>query len=81
VKNLHLSEEFASRIMPALQELVGERSTEVLPTLQNVFLQELEPSGTVQAAIWQFVATREVISHPIAVSRWDNPEEYMVRNF
>ena len=36
VKNLYLSKEFAPRIVPSLQELVGERTTEVLPTLQNI---------------------------------------------
>jgi hypothetical protein len=75
VKNLYLSNSFASRIMPALQELIGGRTTEVLPTLQNLFLEELEQSGTVQTSIQQFVATRQVTSHPIAVFRWDNWSE------
>ena len=42
VKNLYLSKEFAQRIVAALQELVGGRTTEVLPTLQNIFLEEVE---------------------------------------
>jgi hypothetical protein len=71
VKNLYLSEEFARRIVPALQELVGGRTTEVLPTLQNIFLEGPQPSRPVQEGIGQFVATRQVISHPVAVSRWD----------
>jgi hypothetical protein len=71
VKNLYLSEEFARRIGPALKELVEGRMTEVLPTLENIFLQGLEPSGPVQEGIGQFVATRQVTSHPVAVSRWD----------
>jgi hypothetical protein len=68
-KYLYLSKGFASRIGPALQELVGGRATEVLPTLQNIFLERLQPSGTVR--IQQFVAARRVTSHPIAVSHWD----------
>jgi hypothetical protein len=75
VKNLYLSKEFAPRILPALQEVVGGRTTEVLPTLQNIFLEEPPPSGPVQEAIGQFVASRQVTSHPIAVSRWDNSEQ------
>ena len=71
VKNLYLSEEFALRIVPALRELVGAGTTEVLPTLQNIFLEELQSSGTVQEDIQQFVATRQVTGHPIAVFRWD----------
>jgi hypothetical protein len=71
VKNLYLSEEIALRIVPALQELDGIRAIEVFPTLQNIFLERLEPSGPVQGGIQQFVSTRQVTSDPIAVSRWD----------
>jgi hypothetical protein len=76
VKNLYLSEEFASRIGPALQELVGSRATEVLPTLQNIFLEGLKPSGPVQEGIRQFVATRQVTTEPIAVSLWNRWPDY-----
>jgi len=79
VKNLYLSKEFAPRIAPALQELVGGRMTEVLPTLENIFLEELQPSGPLQEGIRQFVAARQVSSHPIAVSRWENSKEDKVR--
>ena len=79
VKNLYLSDKFASLITPALQELTGGSTTEVLPSLQNIFLEELQPSGTVQVSIQQFAATRQV-SHPIAVSRWDNSKEDMENN-
>ena len=75
VKNLYLSEKIASRIMPALQELARGRSTEVLPTLQNIFLEEPQPSGTVQACIQQFIATRQATGHPIAVSLWGNSKK------
>ena len=77
VKNLYLSEEFATRIAPALHELVGDRTTEVLPALQNIFLEGLESSGPVQEGIRQLVAARQVASRPIAVSRWANWEEDM----
>jgi hypothetical protein len=73
VKNLYLNKKVAPRIVPALQELIGSRATEVLPNLQNIFLQGLEPSGPVQEGIQQFVATRQVISNAIAVSPW-HPE-------
>ena len=69
-KNLYLSKEFALRLAPALQELVGERATEVLPALQNLFLVELRPSGPVQQAIELFVYARQLFGHPIAVSQW-----------
>ena len=72
VKNLHLSKELAPCVVPALQDLVGGGTTVVFPTLQNIFLEELEESGLVQDGIGKFVAARQVTtSHPIAVSRWD----------
>ena len=71
VKNLYLSKEFAPHIVPALQELVEGRSTEVLPTLQNIFLEGLRPSEPAQEGILQFIAARQVTSYPITVSRWD----------
>jgi hypothetical protein len=70
VKNLYLSIELALRIGPALQELVGVSAT-VLPAVQNIFLEGMQPSGTVQEGIQKFVATRQVTSHPITVSPWD----------
>jgi hypothetical protein len=70
VKNLYVSKEFASRIVPSLQELVGGGTTEVLPTLQNIFIQDLEPSGPVKGAIETFVAARRLSGRPITVSRW-----------
>ena len=71
VKNLFLSEKVAPRVVPALQELVGGRTTEVLPTLQNIFIEGLQSSGPVQEGIGKFVAARQLTSHPITVSRWD----------
>src|SRR6266566_6505152 len=39
VKNLYLSEQFAPRIAPALQEITGGGIAEVLSTLQNLYLE------------------------------------------
>ena len=69
VKGLYISSEFTPRIAPALQELVEERVTEVLPTLQSLFLEEPLPSRLVRTAIEDFVAARQFAGHPIAVSR------------
>jgi hypothetical protein len=82
VKNLYLCEKFASRIVPALQELVSERTTEVLPTLDNIFLEGFQPSGPVHEGIEKFVAARQLTSHLVAVSRWDRgPGEEMEWEF
>ena len=70
VKSLYLSKEFAAGIAVALQELVGGRIT-VLPSLQNVFVEGLEPSGPFQGNIEQFVSARQLSGHAIAISVWD----------
>ena len=68
VKNLYLSEDIARCIVPALQDLVGRRATELLPALQNVFLENQPSLGPVLEGIQQFVAVRQDTGHPIAVS-------------
>jgi hypothetical protein len=52
VKNLYLSKEFSPSIAAALQDLVGDRIIEVLPSLQNIFVEGLKPSGPFQEIIW-----------------------------
>ena len=77
VKDLFLSEKISLHVVPALQELVGGRTIEVLPALQNVFIEGLQPSGPVEEGVGKFVAARQVISHSIAVSRWDRDPSRM----
>jgi hypothetical protein len=73
VEDLYLSEGLGPRITPALQELDGEGATEMLPALQNIFLEGPRPyaSGPVQEDVEKFVAARQAFSHPIAVCPWD----------
>ena len=71
VKDLYLSKEFSLGVAAALEELVGRRITEVLPSLQNIFVKELKPSGPFQEKIGQFIAARQLSDHPIAISVWD----------
>ena len=68
VKNLSLAKEIAPYIMPFLQELVGGRTTETLPTLQNI---SLEPSEIDEEGIETLFATRKLFSHPITVALWE----------
>jgi len=69
VKNLYLFKEFAPGIAAALQELVGARITEVLPSLQNIFVEGLEPF---QENVGQFVAARQLSDRPMGISTWDH---------
>jgi hypothetical protein len=70
VKNLHLCKEFAPVVAAALQELVGARITEVLPSLHNIFVEGLEPSGSFQGNIGQFVTARQLSDHSVTISFW-----------
>ena len=71
MKDLYLSKEFVPRIAPALQELTGARRTEVLPTLQNLFLEGSQPSEPLHEGIRQFVSARQLTDRPVAISIWD----------
>jgi hypothetical protein len=70
VVDLYLSQQFAQFIVPALQELVGGRTMEVLPALQNIFLELEYLTGPVHEGVGKFVSARQHSGHPIAVSRW-----------
>ena len=82
VKDLKLSRDFTRHIAPALQELVGYRTMEVLPALQTISIDVPLtrddsdepvssgfpfPSRLVQESFDQFVASRELASHPITI--------------
>jgi hypothetical protein len=68
VEDLYIASEFTPRIAPALQELVGERATEVLPALQTVSLGR-PLRWPVKDKIEQFGAARQLAGRPIAISR------------
>ena len=72
VKALYLSRGITTRIIPALEELVGESATAVLPALRSLFLEELHLSGPAKEAIDKFVVARQLSNYPtIVVSHWD----------
>ena len=61
----------------ALQDLAGERVTEVLPALRNLTLwtDSWRPSEPVKEAIEQFIATRQLHGHPVTVHYQDTESE------
>jgi len=75
VKNLYLSKQFVPHIAPALQEIAGGGTIEVLPTLQDLYLEGFQPSELVQEGIEQFISARQATDHPLAISDWDRSEE------
>ena len=60
VKNLYVYKEAMLRVAPALQELARERLTDVLPILQNLFLNGTQPSESIEDVIDEFVVTRRL---------------------
>ena len=75
VKHLGLSDGSVPLVAPALQELSGERVTEVLPMLQNLQFDEQELSGPAENAIQQFIDARQRSGRPIARMRQFNVTE------
>jgi len=70
VKIMTLQDEASVRlVVPALRELSRERATEVLPALQNLSLATSgwSPSGPLKEAIEEFIATRQLYSHPVTL--------------
>ena len=74
VKNLYLDHGVGLRVSTALQGLVGERATQVLPALQNLAIKGLQESGSTWEALEPFVAARGRFGYPIAVHRWGEGE-------
>ena len=70
-KNLYVCKEFAPGIAAALKELVGDRIEEVLPSLEDIFVEGLRQSGPFQTNIGQFVTARQLSDLPITISDWN----------
>lgn len=71
LKDLRLGKRFVLHHALAVRELAGGRVTEVLPVLQNLFIEGLEPSGPIQEALAQFVAARQLSGLPVVVHSWN----------
>jgi hypothetical protein len=77
VESLRIPRELGTRIAPVLQELAEPMAADVLPALNSLLFEELEPteSEPLQGAIQRFIAAREYSGHPIDVRRWDGKWE------
>ena len=72
VQSLYLSETLVPPVAAALQELgEGGTSIELLPALQSLFLEGLQPVGTDQKAIQSFVDSRRLSGHPVIIQNWE----------
>jgi hypothetical protein len=75
IKDLLLRDVSIQHVAPALEQLAGERVTEALPALQNLFLEGPQPSEPVKKAIGKFVAARQLSGRPVATyhGEWPSP--------
>ena len=71
VEVLYLSREFSPHIVSALHGIIGEGTMEVLPSLQNLFLEQQVLAGRFEEDIKQFVSALHLSSRPMAVLQWD----------
>jgi hypothetical protein len=69
VRSLHVSLTLEPLIAAALGRLTGERTMEVLPALENLSLDEPEPSGPARGAMRSFTAARRLSGRPVALQR------------
>ena len=68
VKDLVLDGPVVLSVASALQGLVGEQATGILPALQNIFLNGFQSFGApVPEGITKFVAARELFGRPVIV--------------
>jgi len=76
-QSLHVSERLVSPVARALQDLTGQTATEVLPVLQTLFLEGLQPSGPVHEAMKSFDTARQLSHQPVLIQRWElNDDNY-----
>jgi hypothetical protein len=66
-RSLYVPESLGPLIASALRELIGERATEVLPNLRDLFLERSARSGSIHEVIQPFVDARRLSDRPVAV--------------
>jgi hypothetical protein len=81
VTTLDISETFVGRVAPALKALARrESATEVMPALENIFLEGQQPPQSIYNAIGQFVAVRELCGQPVAIHHRERGRYWHMRD-
>ena len=70
VKDLYITKSLGLPVMSALAAPAGDGMT-VLPALQNIFLDGLQPSGSLREVVDQLIAARQLSGHSISVHHWN----------
>jgi hypothetical protein len=71
VRTLYISQPIYPDIVSALRELSGETATEVLPALDNLYLQAGSRFRSEQKDIEPFIIARQRSGHPVSIHPWD----------
>ncbi|KAI0294373.1 hypothetical protein BC826DRAFT_1104661 [Russula brevipes] len=71
IRSLYVSKTLVPFIASALQELIGDSATEVLPNLDNLFLGRSAISGSIQEDIQPFIEARRLSGRPVTVHHWE----------
>jgi hypothetical protein len=77
IRSLYVSKTLVPFIARALQELIGESTTEVLPNLRDLSLGGAAMSGSIQEDIQPFIEARRLSGRPVAVHHWGGYPGYM----
>ncbi|KAH9968393.1 hypothetical protein BJV74DRAFT_954238 [Russula compacta] len=75
VQYLYIYHGLRPLVARALQELTGERATEVLPTLRNLDFKGPSLPGSIREEIQTFIAARQDLNHPFDV-HWSDGTRY-----
>ena len=70
VQSLYISETLVPPVAVALHEL-SEGTIELLPALQSLFLEGLQPAGPEQKSLQSFVDSRRLSGHPVIIQNWE----------
>ena len=76
VRSLYVSEKLGPFVAYTLANPTEESVTEVLPRLENLFLEGLGSSGFVEETIKPFVSARQLSGHPVTVRRWEQKSAF-----
>jgi len=76
VKSLYVSKRLGPFVATALKTLTGESVIEVLPTLNDLFIEDFGSSESwskraMRATIEPFVSRRQLSGHPVIVRHWE----------
>jgi hypothetical protein len=75
VKNLYISKEYVPHILPVLQQIVGDRMTELLPMVQNLFLEGYQSSGPHPEGIGMFISVLLLSGRTMTFFHWDRDSD------